>query len=123
MQTWPELAKALTTHLAAALARSASASMMVAELLPSSRVTFFIPAFLMISPPTATEPVKVILRQSGWVTMVSPTVAPEPMVTLKTPGGKPASSRTSARRMADTGVLDAGFNTTVLPAAMAGATL
>lgn len=48
---------------------------------------------------------------------------PESPVTMFTvPGGKPASSISSARRSADSGVCSAGLSTTVQPAAGAGAT-
>jgi hypothetical protein len=40
---------------------------------------------------------------------------------LKAPGGRPASASTSAKRSAVSGVADAGFKTTVLPSASAGA--
>jgi hypothetical protein len=42
---------------------------------------------------------------------------------LKTPGGTPASSRISARMMADSGASSLGLSTIVQPAASAGATL
>ena len=40
---------------------------------------------------------------------------------MKTPGGKPASRASSPIRIAVSGVSSAGFSTTVLPAARAGA--
>ena len=40
---------------------------------------------------------------------------------MKTPSGRPASSASSARRIAVSGVSSAGLSTTVLPAASAGA--
>ena len=39
---------------------------------------------------------------------------------LTTPGGKPTSTISSARRSDDSGVSSLGFSTTVLPAASAG---
>src|SRR3990170_1219995 len=56
MHTWPELAKELITHRGTAAERSASGSMIVPELFPSSIVTFFRPAFRMICSPTGGEP-------------------------------------------------------------------
>ena len=49
-----------------------------------------------------------------------PTVLPGPVITFKTPFGK-ISAASSASASAVSGVWDAGFNTTVLPAASAGA--
>ena len=49
-------------------------------------------------------------------------VSPKPVTTLRTPGGKPASSARSPSRSAVSGVCSAGFSTTVQPAASAGAT-
>ncbi len=43
------------------------------------------------------------------------------MTILTTPGGKPASTQISAKASAVSGVYSAGFRTTVLPAASAGA--
>ena len=56
----------------------------------------------------------------GWVTIDMP-ISPGPVTMLTTPGGRSASWQTSAKRRADSGVVDAGFRTTVLPAARAGA--
>ena len=42
-------------------------------------------------------------------------------MTVSTPSGSPASIASSPIRMAVSGVISAGFSTTVLPAAMAGA--
>ncbi len=46
---------------------------------------------------------------------------PGPTTTLTTPSGSPASAASSAKRSAVSGVSSAGFSTTVLPAASAGA--
>ncbi|GAB3914606.1 hypothetical protein GCM10027613_08480 [Microlunatus endophyticus] len=75
----------------------------------------------MIFFPTAVDPVKVTLRTSGWVTNRFPTTGPSPGSTVKTPSGIPASSASSASRSAVSGVHSAGFSTTQLPAARAGA--
>ena len=47
--------------------------------------------------------------------------APGTHTTFTTPSGRPASSASSAKRRALSGVSSAGFSTTVLPAASAGA--
>ena len=64
---------------------------------------------------------KQTLRTSGWVTNRCPTTEPWPGSTVKTPSGRPASRASSAIRIAVSGVISAGFSTTVLPAASAGA--
>ncbi len=46
-----------------------------------------------------------------------------PVTTLKTPGGRPARSPSSARASAEKGVAEAGLSTTVQPAARAGPAL
>ena len=46
---------------------------------------------------------------------------PLPGRTLNTPSGIPALSASSPKRIAESGVYSAGFNTTVFPAAKAGA--
>ena len=48
-------------------------------------------------------------------------VRPSPVTMLSTPGGSPASRQISAKASAVSGVYSAGFSTTVLPAASAGA--
>ena len=50
-------------------------------------------------------------------------VRASPVTTLRTPAGSSASSQTDASRSADSGVVSAGFKTTVLPQASAGAIL
>jgi hypothetical protein len=88
---------------------------------PSSRWTRFTvcAAAAGISLPVAVSPVRLTMSTSGWRMSRSPTVAPGPVTTLRTPFGKiPAAS--SAIRMAESGVIDDGFRTTVHPAASAG---
>ena len=75
----------------------------------------------MICFPTVVEPVKTTLRTNGCVTKRFPTTLPLPGKTLNTPSGIPAINANSPKRIADSGVYSAGFNTTVLPAANAGA--
>ena len=92
---------------------------------PSSSVTRLVPLAhsAMICSPTGVEPVKAILRTSGWVTSALPAFEPPPVTTLNTPGGSPPSCRSSAKRSVVSGVVPAGLATTVLPATSAGASL
>ncbi len=53
--------------------------------------------------------------------IASPTSEPEPVTTVSTSSGNPASSANAARRSAVSGVCSAGLTTTVLPIARAGA--
>jgi hypothetical protein len=55
------------------------------------------------------------------VTNRCPTTGPSPGRTVNTPSASPASRPSSASRSAVSGVSSAGFSTTVLPAASAGA--
>ena len=75
----------------------------------------------MIAFPTEVDPVKTILRTSGWVTKRFPTTLPLPGKTLNTPSGIPAMRANSPKRIAERGVYSAGLRTTVFPAAKAGA--
>ena len=70
--------------------------------------------------PISVEPVKATLSTSGWVTSAIP-ISPGPVTMLTTPGGRSAWRQTSAKSRADSGVVEAGLRTTVLPAASAGA--
>src|SRR6202011_5253202 len=71
--------------------------------------------------PTSVEPVNDSLRTRGSLSMAL-TTSDERFdgMTLTTPFGTPACSRRSAIARAVRGVSDAGFNTTVQPAASAG---
>jgi hypothetical protein len=101
---------------------AASSKMMFAALPPSSRVTFLLlPATeRAISRPTSVDPVKATLSTSGCSTRARP-VSPAPVTMLTTPGGRSACWQISANASAVSGVVSAGFNTTVLPHANAGA--
>ena len=70
--------------------------------------------------PTGVEPVNAILSTCA-ATSASP-VRPSPVTMLSTPGGRPASRDSSANSSAVSEVYSAGFSTTVLPIASAGAT-
>ena len=56
----------------------------------------------------------------GWVTSARP-VGPAPVTMLTTPGGRSACWQISANSSAVSGVVSAGFSTTVFPQASAGA--
>ncbi len=115
----------LFTPAGIALSNGASSSTTNADLPPSSRVTFLMPspATEAMRRPACSEPVKLTMSTSGCPTMASPTTRPEPETRLKTPFGRPISCAASARKKALSGAISAGFNTTVQPAAKAGAIL
>src|SRR5574342_1102837 len=58
----------------------------------------------------------------AWRTSAAPAVEPGPGTTFKAPAGSPAATAISPNSSAVSGVSCAGFNTTVQPAASAGAT-
>ena len=71
--------------------------------------------------PTWVEPVKVKTSISLCKPTAAPVISPCPVTTFNVPSGKPASSASSANRSEESGDCSAGFSTTVLPAASAGA--
>ena len=73
--------------------------------------------------PTGVEPVNATRRTSGCETSASPISDPRPVTTLSTPSGTPASANSRATSSVASGVVAAGFATTVFPLASAGATL
>jgi hypothetical protein len=70
--------------------------------------------------PTVVEPVKETTRTASWVVSGVPISPPSPVTMFTTPAGIPASSRTFTKLTADSGVCEAGLNTTVLPQTSAG---
>src|SRR6185369_15780222 len=70
--------------------------------------------------PVAVEPVKATLSTPGCSASGAPASGPKPVSTLKTPGGKPASSNSFANSKVEAGACSAGLATTVQPAASAG---
>src|SRR5690625_624021 len=70
---------------------------------------------------TGPEPVKAIFAIRGTRPTASPAAGPT-VTTLNTPAGTPASVARRARISAELGLCSAGFSTTELPAANAGAT-
>ena len=57
-----------------------------------------------MSLPTWVDPVKAILSTPGWAASAFPTSGPQPVTTLTTPGGKPASPTRLAKASVLTGV-------------------
>jgi len=100
----------------------ASSKTMLAAFPPSSSVSRLpVPASCRwMRLPTSVEPVNATLRTAGWPTTSAP-VSPAPVTMLTTPGGSSACWQMSANSIAVSGVVSAGFRTTVLPAASAGA--
>ena len=96
---------------------------MFGDLPPSSSVILFnvSAAPRMIERPVLVSPVKAILSIPGCSTSACPTIAPAPVTTLRTPGGKPASIASSPSASAVNGVWLAGFTITTFPQASAGA--
>ena len=92
---------------------------------PSSSETFFIVfAHCAIrSLPISVEPVKESLRTRASPVSTPPISRAGPVMTLMTPAGMPARCASSASASAEKGVWVAGLQTTVQPAASAGATL
>ena len=71
--------------------------------------------------PTSVEPVNVSLRSRGSAMIGFDTsLDDDDVITLSTPGGRPASSRIPASASIDSGVCCAGLITIVQPAAIAG---
>ncbi len=108
---------------AAAASRSASANTSSGPLPPSSPVkgTMFFAAACPMWRAVSGEPVNETRRTPGCETRAAPASSPMPCTTLKTPGGKPASTVRSASSEADSGDHSAGLRTTVQPAARPGA--
>lgn len=106
-----------------AASRSASANTTHGDLPPSSmdRPLRFSAALRKIVWPVVVSPVKEISGTSGCFTNASPASSPRPLTRLNTPSGRPASLKICAHKDAESGVNSAGFRTTVLPVAKAGA--
>ncbi len=83
------------------------------------RVTLSAASF-MIRFPVSVWPVNAILFTFLCDTSASPISAPVPCTMFSTPGGNPAELMTSTAFWVASGVVDAGFSTTVHPVASAG---
>ena len=68
------------------------------------------------------EPTKLTAAMSGWARIAS-TAALAPCTTLSTPGGPPASRKSSARRVGTLGSFSDGLRMKVLPQATATANI
>src|SRR5215831_4528148 len=125
VQLWPAHRYAASSAAVAASSRSASSRITMGPLPPSSSSCALPAARTATCPPVSTEPTKPTPATSGWPTRASPTTGPGPGTKLNAPPGRPASALTSAMtsaRIAQHAVVDgAGTQTTVLPAASAGA--
>ncbi len=124
MQDWPCRVKRMEVSAPdTVLSKSQSAKTIIGDLPPSSSVNgiSFSAAARATILPVSTEPVKVTLRTSGWVTSGAPHSGPKPDTMLNTPGG---STRFMISQMRSTasGASSADFTTTALPATSAGAT-
>ena len=124
LQICPMLRNERFTPSATARSRSASVKTTMGVWPPSSRISFFrsAAAWRMRCWPTSVEPVKAIMRVSGWVISASPTVELGPVTTLMAPAGNPASPIMAQKSVVASGALRGGLTTTVQPAASAGAT-
>ena len=80
-------------------------------------------AMPMMCIPVSVWPVKAIFATFGCPVSTSPISAPVPVTRFSAPFGRPASTMSSTQRVVASGVVLAGFRTTVHPDASAGATL
>ena len=127
VQTSPWL-RANITKPSMALSRKASSSFimslwkMLGDLPPSSSVTGmrFSVAYCIIRRPVEVSPVKAILAMRSDCASGFPASSPKPLTILSTPAGR-RSAISSAQTIMVAGVCSAGFITTQLPAASAGA--
>jgi hypothetical protein len=67
--------------------------------------------------PVAVDPVNAILSTPGCEASAAPVSGPQPVTTLTTPGGNPASANSFANTSVDVGVWSLGLITNVQPAA------
>src|SRR5208337_5351142 len=70
--------------------------------------------------PVDVSPVSPIPSMPGWVIRAFPVEEPLPEIRLNTPGGSSASAMHFVKRNVDNGVVLAGLNTIVFPAAIPG---
>src|ERR1700709_1675196 len=67
--------------------------------------------------PVVVDPVNAVLSPPGCDASAAPVSGPQPVTTLMTPGGKPASANNFANASVDVGVWSLGLTTNVQPAA------
>src|SRR5262245_18819509 len=124
MQRSPADPYAADTAASAATSTSASGSTIMWFFAPPSACT----RFPLLVPVVYTwraigvEPTKLTASTPGWVSKPS-TATASPCTTLKTPSGTPASVSSSASRIDVEGSFSLGFNTNVLPHAIAVASI
>src|ERR1700675_3561839 len=105
-----------------ASSRFASSSTIIGFLPPNSNEQC-LKLFAAVVPtvrPTAVDPVSEMARTSGCSVSGAPTLDPNPLTTLMTPLGTPASTSVRTRLNVDSGVSCAGLITQVLPHTIAG---
>ena len=126
MQAWPMLRNLALNAPSTAASRSASGKTRNGAFPPSSMEVRRTPGAERASRsrPTGVEPVKDSLRTRG-SSRIAVLTGPDAVVgrTLTTPAGTPTSRSTWANKEVVSGVREAGFTTTVHPAASAGAIL
>ena len=126
MQIWPWFMKAPNAAAATAASISASSSTIIGALPPSSSkagLRYFAATCAMMRP-TRVEPVKLTRRTAGWPISISIRAGASSgalVMTLRTPGGRPASRRHSAISRCVPGQISEAFSTTVLPQASGSA--
>ena len=122
-QTSPWFKKMPIMAHSTAPSRSASAKITLGDLPPSSRPIFlmFPAAARMMLCPTSVLPVKVIISTSSLSARVLPTTEPGPSTRFAQPFGRPTFSKISKRCTLESTQLELGLNTTLFPAARAGA--
>ncbi len=118
---WPAFANPPHSAPATACSRSASGRTIIGSLPPSSSTEpFSWRAHSSPTPrPTSTDPVKNTLAT---LDSTSAAPVPGPWTTRSNPSGTPARSNTARIRSPISGVSEAGFSTTPLPAISASAT-
>ena len=121
VQLWPAHRKHAATTASTARSTSASSITTTGPLPPISMTTALPAAADATERPVGVEPMKATPRVPGLRAISSPTSGPGPVTRLTTPGGRSASAMHSASATAQTAVVGAGVQTTVLPAAIAGA--
>ncbi len=117
VQRWPLVPNAPQIAPSTASSRFASSITMIGFLPPISRWTCLNEGAhaSLIARPTDVEPVNETTFTRGSFRSGFPTFEPEPVTTLKTPGGSPASSSAFAKFTTESGVSVAGLMTTVFP--------
>ena len=118
MQTWPALRNLNGTSIATAASMSASSQTITGAWPPSSMVLRFISSAALAASclPTATEPVKLILRTTGLWIRCSDTSAGTPQTTFNTPAGRPESWNNWASATTALGASSGPLSTIVQPA-------